>query len=50
MHFIYDDEFDSYVCEMDLDQDEMEAFLRGQTAACVLFEGGDEYKIVRHQM
>ena len=50
MHFTYDDEFDAYVCEMDLDQDEMESFLRGQTYACVMFEAGDEYKIVRHQM
>ena len=50
MHFTYDDEYDAYVCEMDLDQDEMESFLRGQTYACVMFEAGDEYKIVRHQM
>lgn len=50
MHFYYDDEMGFYVCEMDLDQDEMEGFLRGQMKACPFYEPGDEYKIVRKQI
>lgn len=50
MHYVYDDEMDFYVCEMDLDQDEMEGFLRGTMRSCPFYEPGDEYKIVRHQM
>lgn len=50
MHFFYDDEMGFYVCEMDLDQDEMEGFLRGQMKACPFYEPGDEYKIVRKQI
>ena len=30
----YDDELDAYVCEADLDEDEMERFLRGGTREC----------------
>ena len=50
MHYAYDDEYESYVCEMDLDQDEMEQFLRGTFKSCPFYEPGDEYKIVRKQM
>ncbi|MCF0135488.1 MAG: hypothetical protein HUJ69_03595 [Lachnospiraceae bacterium] len=50
MHYYYDDEMGFYVCEMELDEDEMEGFLRGQMRSCPFYEPGDEYKIVRHQI
>ena len=48
-HYEYDDEMDCYVCEMNLDEDEMARYLSRSTAACPFFEPGDEYKIVQKQ-
>ncbi len=50
MHYDYDEDYDAYICEMDLDQDEMELFLRGAVKSCPFYEPGDEYKIVRRQI
>ena len=47
--FRYDEEYDDYVCDMDLDEDEMAHYLSRSTAACPFFEPGDEYKIVQKQ-
>ena len=49
INFEYDDEYECYVCICDLDSDEMENFIRGNTAACPYFRPGDEYTIVRKQ-
>ena len=49
-YYTYDEEYDYYVCESDLDEDEMAAFLRGVDFACPFYRPGDEYLIVRNQM
>lgn len=49
-NYVYDDDYGYYVCEMDLDEDEMRLFLTGQFNGCPYFQYGDEYRIVRHQM
>ena len=50
MHYSYDDDWECYTCDMDLDQDEMESFIRGTIKSCPFYDPGDEYTIVRHQM
>ena len=47
--YLYDEEYDDYVCDMDLDEDEMARYLSHTTSACPYFEPGNEYKIVRKQ-
>ncbi|MCR5143720.1 MAG: DUF6472 family protein [Lachnospiraceae bacterium] len=49
-NFIYDDEEECYVCDMNLDEDEMYKFLTGTYDACPYYQSNDEYLIVRHQM
>ena len=49
-NFVYDDEDECYVCEMDLDEDDMVKFLTGSTADCPYYQSNDDYKVVRHQM
>lgn len=49
-NYVYDDEYDCYVCEVDLDEDEMYRFLTDEIYACPYFSMGDEYRIVRKQM
>ena len=50
MNFIYDEEYECYICDMDLDQDEMGRFLTNTFDNCPYFRLGDKYKIVRKQM
>ena len=50
MNYQYDEDYECYVCDMDLDEDEMVRFLTGRFADCPYFQYGDEYRIVRKQM
>lgn len=49
-NYSYDDEYECYVCEVNLDEDEMARFMTGNFAQCPYFSMGDEYRIVRKQM
>ena len=49
-NYVYDEENDYYVCEVDLDEDDMVRFLKGDVKACPYYQSDDEYKIVRKQM
>ena len=49
-NYVYDEEYGYYVCEMDLDEDEMLRFLKGTFGNCPYFQYQDEYRIVRRQM
>ena len=49
-NYVYDEDYDYYVCEMDLDEDEMYRFLSSSVDSCPYFRGEDEYQIVRKQM
>lgn len=48
-HYVYDDEYDCYFCEANLDEDDMSRFLNQQTDSCPYFNFYDEYSIVRKQ-
>lgn len=48
-HYVFDDYMQCYVCEINLDEDEMEKFLKGSNFECHYFSLEDEYKIVRKQ-
>ena len=50
MNYMYDEEFEYYVCDMDLDQDEMGRFITNTFSDCPYFKMGDEYRIVRKQI
>ena len=49
-NYVYDDEYEYYVCEVNLDEDEMQKFLSGSLDSCPYYRPDDEYRIVRHQM
>ena len=48
-YYTYDEYEDWYVCEMDLDEDEMERFLRSANNACPFYRRGDDYRTARRQ-
>ena len=45
----YDPDTDTNYCEADLDEDEMERFLRASNDACPFYRPGDEYRTARRQ-
>ena len=50
INYVYDEDYECYVCEMDLDEDEMYKFLSSSFDSCPYYQLNDEYKIVRKQM
>lgn len=49
-NYVYDEEYDYYICEVNLDEDEMMRFLSGNVHTCPYFRLDDEYQIVRKQI
>ena len=48
-YYKYDDDWECYVCLVNLDEDEMMRFLSGHKFECPYFNADDEYKIVKKQ-
>ncbi len=48
-YYNYDDESEQYVCDVNLDEDEMMHFLSFQTQNCPYFNPYNEYKVVEKQ-
>ena len=49
LHYDYDEEEDVSFCNVDLDEDEMERFLRGDSRSCPFYHRGDDYSTARRQ-
>lgn len=48
-YYSYDEEWEEYVCEANIDEDEYARLLQGHYKTCPYFRDGDEYKIARKQ-
>lgn len=49
-NYVYDEDYECYVCEKDLDEDEYYRFLTDSFKECPYYNPGNEYTIVKHQM
>ena len=49
MYYTYDEDYLCYICEKDLDSDELERFYPDNNRECPYYRPGDEYTIVRKQ-
>lgn len=49
-NYVYDEEFEYYVCTASLDEDDMARFMGSQRFDCPYYRLNDEYRIVRRQM
>lgn len=49
-NYQYDEDYEYYVCMVDLDEDDMSRFLRGGSFACSFYQRDDEYAVVKKQM
>ena len=50
VYYVYDEEFEEYFCDVDMDQDDAARILAGKHQECPYWRNGDEYETVRHQM
>lgn len=48
-YFVYDEDYECYVCDINLDEDETAKFMTNTFDDCPYFRDGDEYKTVRKQ-
>ncbi len=48
-NYVYDEDYECYVCTVNLDEDEMYHFLSGTNYSCPYYRSDDEYAVVRHQ-
>lgn len=49
-YLVYDEEYEAYVCDVSLDEDEMSRLLSDAHYSCPYYKYGDEYSVVRRQM
>ena len=47
--YVYDEEYDDYLCDMDLDEDELARFLSSDTRSCPYWRPGAESITARKQ-
>ena len=48
-YFDYDDDYEEYVCMMNMDEDEAVRFYGSSHESCPYFRFYDEYKVVQNQ-
>ena len=49
-YYVYDDDYQEYVCDMDMDEDDYARIMLQSSKECPYWRNGDEYAVVRHQM
>lgn len=49
-NYIYDEVYECYICQVNLDEDEMVKFLKNSFDNCPYYRNNDEYKTVRKQI
>ena len=49
-YLTYDDDYEDYVCDINMDEDDYSRLLENRHKECPFYRDGDDYKVVRHQM
>lgn len=50
-YLLYDEDEESYVCDIDMDEDDYARMMEGRAReGCPYYRSGDEYAVVRHQI
>ena len=50
VNYVYDEDDESWVCCVDMDEDDYVRTLTSPKPVCVFYRSDDEYAVVRHQM
>ena len=49
-YFAYDEDYEEYYCEVDLDEDDLARYYESDARECPFYRNDDEYAVVRHQI
>lgn len=49
-NYVFDEDYDCYICEANLDEDELVRFMSDSVSCCPYFQINNEYQIVKKQM
>jgi len=49
-NYVYDEEYDDYMCMVDIDEDEMSRMFTDSHYDCPYYSLDNEYAVVKHQM
>lgn len=49
-YYVFDDEYETYVCDINMDEDEYVRMISDSYYSCPYYHNGDDYRIVRKQM
>ena len=49
-YYIYDEDYESYVCDKNMDEDEYIRLMTDRHFQCPFYRNGDVYAVVRKQM
>ena len=49
-NLVYEEETEEWVCDVDMDEDDLVRYLTSPNASCPYYQNGDEYQIVKKQM
>ena len=49
-YYIYNEDYESYVCDKSVDEDEYIRLMTDRYFQCPFYRNGDEYAVVRKQM
>lgn len=49
-YYIYDEDYESYVCDKNMDEDEYIRLMTDRYFQCPFYRNSDEYAVVRKQM
>ena len=50
LYFEYEEDYEAYMCDMDMDEDEYAHLMSDERYSCPYYRNGDEYAVVRKQM
>lgn len=49
-YYAYDEDYECYMCDVNMDEDEVYRFMTDSHYSCPYYKNGDEYRVVRKQM
>ena len=49
-YYVYDEDYESYVCDIDMDEDEYVRMITDEKYSCPYYQYDNEYAIVKKQM
>ena len=49
-YYTYDEDYESYMCDINMDEDEYMRLISDKHYQCPYYRNGDEYMVVRKQM